>query len=140
LIGHRCERAAAGGALALIGGQLVPNLHDRQGGLLPRPVSWVRTTRHRCARRRADGALKNLVPGVLEIVLEAEGQLLDLGNPTQSRQLRGQLKVLRNQTLIFAIEEDTDLAKRLDVLFISELHHSDRHLIIGIDRMQVKKW
>jgi hypothetical protein len=40
--------------------------------------------------------------------------------------------------LIFAIEEETDLAKRVDVVFLAKLHHSGVQLIIACDPMQAK--
>lgn len=74
----------------------------------------------------------------MQIVLHREGQLLDVGDPAQARELRRQLKVLGNEPLIFAIKKETDLAKRVDVVFFAELHHSGVHLIIACDRMQAK--
>lgn len=139
LITHRQEGAPAGGALPLIGWQLMPNLHDRQCRVLTRTVSWLRATRR--ARRRCRLAvlrLKDRGPGLVQIVLHREGQLLDVRDPAQARELRCQLQVLRNEALIFAIEKETDLAKRVDIVFFAELHHSGVHLIIARDRMQAK--
>jgi hypothetical protein len=40
--------------------------------------------------------------------------------------------------LVFAIEEETDLAKRIEIVFVCQLHHSATHLIIGRETMQAK--
>jgi hypothetical protein len=79
LIAHRRERAPAGGALPLIGWQLVPNLHDRQCRLLTRTVSWLRPARRR--RGRAGLRLKDLGTSLVQIVLHCEGELLDVRDP-----------------------------------------------------------
>ena len=34
------------------------------------------------------------------------------------------LEILRDEALVFAIEEETDLAERLDVVFFGEFHHA----------------
>jgi hypothetical protein len=104
--------------------------------VLTRAVARLRATRAR--RRGADRTLKDLRARLLKIVLDREGQLLDVGNSAQARELRRQLQVLRNEALIFAIEEETDLAKRVDVVFLAKLHHSGVHLIIACDPMQAK--
>jgi hypothetical protein len=117
----------------------VPNLLDRQCRLLTRTVSWLRAPR--LARRRRGLTvlrLKDLGTSLVQVVLHREGQLLDVRDPAQARELRRQLQVLRNEALIFAIEEETDLAKRVDVVFFAELHHSGVHLIIACDLMQAK--
>jgi len=49
--------------------------------------------------------------------------LLNVRDATQTRELRRQLEILRDQALVFPIEEQTDLAERLDVVFVSELDH-----------------
>ena len=71
-------------------------------------------------------ALKDLGARLLQLVLHREGELLDVRDATQARELRRQLESLGDEPLIFAIEEETDLAKRFDVLFIRQLHHLGR--------------
>jgi hypothetical protein len=77
----------------------------------------------RSGRRRLI-ALKNLGAHLLQFALHRERQLLDVRDATQPRELRRQLKILGDEALVFAIEEETDLAERLDVVFVSELDHA----------------
>ena len=70
------------------------------------------------ARRRRRGvgvsALKDLRARLLQLVLHREGQLLEVRHAAQARELRGQLQILGDEALVFAIEEETDLAQRVD--------------------------
>jgi hypothetical protein len=138
LTSHLGQLAPARRALALILCELVSNVHDRQRRLLTWAVPWLGATRRARCRRVAILTLKNVCAGLMQLVLHREGQLLDIRNPTQPRELRGQLKVLRNEALVLAIEEQTDLAKRFDVMFVCQLHHSGLNWIIARDPKQAK--
>ena len=91
-------------------------------------MSRLRSPRRRRGRRFF--ALKNLGACLLEFALHRERQLLDVRDATQPRELRRQLEILRNEALIFAIEEQPDLAKCLDVMFVSELDHAGVCILI----------
>ena len=74
-------------------------------------------------RRRAR---ENRRARLLERLHGGEGQLLRVRQPPQARELRGQLPVLDDEPLEFAIEEETNLTERVEVLFLRELHHPMR--------------
>ena len=113
----------------------MPNLDDRQRRLLARP--WPGRA-GRGARRRRRRAVEDRGARLLQRLLDGERELVDVGESAQARELRGQLEILGDEALIFAIEEETDLAKRLDVAFVRELHHAGAHLIITRDPTQAK--
>jgi hypothetical protein len=71
------------------------------------------TSKHLCAR-------------VLEFLQERQLELLDIRRATQPGELRRQLADFVNEALILAIEEDTDLAQRIEIAFVFQLHHSPR--------------
>src|SRR5262245_46413708 len=99
----------------------------------------LRTPRYRRGRCcGVGGTLKDLRARLLQVVLDRERQLLDVGDATPARELRGQLQVLRDEALILAIKEETNLAQRFHVVFVAELYHSGTHWIIAIDPMQAK--
>jgi hypothetical protein len=50
-------------------------------------------------------------------------ELLGIGHASQTGHFRRQFQRLRDEALIFAIEEETDLAKRFKIVFLGELHH-----------------
>jgi hypothetical protein len=79
--------------------------------------------RGRCARGIGVG-LKHLRASPLDILKHRELELLRMRQTLQARELRGRVQRLRDEALIFAIEEETDLAKRFKVLFLGQLHHS----------------
>jgi hypothetical protein len=56
-------------------------------------------------------------------LLDGERQLRDLGESAQPRELRGQLEILRDEALILALEEQTDLPECVDIAFLAEGHH-----------------
>lgn len=114
----------------------MPHLHHGQGRLGPRAVPGPR--RPRRLRRRVRRAGKDLRARLFELLPQDECELFGIGDAAQARELRGQLQVLRDQALIFAIEEQADLPQRVDIALVRELHHRHPHLIIGHDPVQVK--
>jgi hypothetical protein len=82
---------------------------------------------HRRRRRCAPGTrlivAKHLRPSVLELLQDRQLQLLGIGHAAQTSDFRRQFQRLCDEALIFAIEEETDLAKRFKVVFLGELHH-----------------
>jgi hypothetical protein len=52
--------------------------------------------------------------------------LRGIGHAAEARDLRRQFQGLRDEALIFAIEEETDLTKRFKVVFLGQLHHAPR--------------
>jgi hypothetical protein len=52
-------------------------------------------------------------PRLLELSPHDEFQLFRIGDAAEPRERRGQLQILRDEALIFAIEEEADLAKRV---------------------------
>jgi hypothetical protein len=67
--------------------------------------------------------LKHLRASLLQIVEDGQLELLGIVAP-QACELRGQFQRLRDEALIFAIEEETNLTKRFKVVFLGQLHHS----------------
>jgi hypothetical protein len=130
------ERAAARRAGARVGGQLMPHLDDRQGGLGARAMPW--TGWARCRRRRRRRAGQNRGARLLELVLDGECQLLHRGQCPQPRELRGQLQILRDESLVLPLEQETDLAEGLHVVFVLQRHHAAAHLIIVRDPRQAR--
>lgn len=84
------------------------------------------------------GPVEDRRPRLLQRLLDGEGELGDLREAAQAGQLRGQLEILRDEPLILALEEETDLPERLDVAFFRERHHVAAHLIITGDPTQAK--
>ena len=116
------ERPAAGRTRALIGGEFVSHLADRQGRLLAWPVARAWSSGRR--RRREGGrSVEDRRPRLLERLLDGERELGDLGQSAQPRELRGQLEILGDEPLILALEEQTDLPECLDIAFVAERHH-----------------
>jgi hypothetical protein len=70
--------------------------------------------------------VKYLRAPVLELFQDRQLELLGIGDATESGDFRGQFKRLRDEALILAIEEETDLAKRVKVMFLGQLHHPAR--------------
>ena len=68
---------------------------------------------------RRDLARKGLGPRLLELLPEDEFQLFGIGDAAQPRELRGQLQILGDEALIFAIEQEADLAQRVDVALVA---------------------
>ena len=99
----------------------------------PRSATWAAragrvpgaTGRGR-APQPVPGAREDLRARLLELLPQRELQLFRIGDAAQPRELRGQLQILRDEALIFAIEEETDLAKRVDIALVRELHHRRR--------------
>src|SRR5581483_1399766 len=106
-------------------GQLMPDLHDGQGGLRARPVARLRSSRRiGCGVRQA--SIQNGRARLLELLLDAERELLHGGQAAQAGELRGQLEILRNEPLILSVEEETNLAERLEIVFVAERDHVSR--------------
>jgi hypothetical protein len=82
--------------------------------------------------------VKDLRAGLLQPVHRGKRQLLRVRQSAQPGELRGQLPVFDNQSLDFAIKEETNLAERLEILFFGQLHHPPRHWIILDDLTQAK--
>ena len=83
-----------------------------------------RTSRPHSRLRR--GTREDLRVCLLQFQPRNERELLRVRQPTHAREFRGQVPVLRDETLNFAIEEETNLAERLEVLFLRELYHPTR--------------
>ena len=73
---------------------------------------------------RAIGRWSSCARAVLQILQDGELQLLWIGHTLQPRDFGGQLQRLRNEPLIFAIEEETDLTERFKIVFLTQLHHA----------------
>jgi hypothetical protein len=99
----RCP--ATGRTVAVIGRQLVPDLDDRQGRLLARPVARSRGPRWGRRRRGGRGPVENRRARLLQRVLDVERELRNLGQPAQPRELGGQLEILGDEPLILALEQ-----------------------------------
>ena len=130
------ERPAAGRTRALIRRQLVPDVDNRQGRFCPGPVAWSRGPRGRRRRRRR--GVEDRRPGLLQRLLDGKRELGGFGESAQPRELRGQLEIPGDEPLILALEKETDLPKRLDVVFFRERHHAAAHWIIRGDPRQAK--
>jgi hypothetical protein len=126
LAGHLSERAAARGTLALVRRQLVPNLDRGERRL--RTGAMARLWRARAGRGlgAARVTLKHLCARVLKLLQERQLELLDIRRATQPGELRRQLTDFVNEALILAIEEETDLTQRVEIVFVFQLHHSPR--------------
>ena len=127
LVRHLHQRAATRRTLPIVGRKLVPNLHDRQRRLWTRTMTGRRRARRRCRRsprRTRVVVVKHLCPPLLEFLQDGELQLLRISHAAESGDFRREFQRLRDEALIFAIEEETDLAKRFKVVFLGELHHS----------------
>lgn len=107
---HLRELAAAGRTRALIRRQLVAYLHDRQGRLRSRPMTWSRGSRRRRRRWRVGRRRQQLCATLFQRPQLRERQLLGIRHATQPGELRGQLQRLGDEPLIFALEEETDLS------------------------------
>jgi hypothetical protein len=124
LAGHLAQLAAARGTRALLGGEFVSTLDRRQRGLLAWPVPWLRAT---ARRRRPDRwALEDLRARGPEIALHREGELLDVPLAAQPRELGTEPHVRGDEALVLAIEQATNLAQRVEIAFVAQLHHSTR--------------
>jgi hypothetical protein len=108
---HLGQLAATGRTLPLLSGEFVPNLHDRQFGLVSGAVSrvWGTGRRRRRGVRPGLGTFKHPRAHLLQFLQRGEDHLLAVRNPAQARDLRSQLQILRDEALIFAIEEEADL-------------------------------
>jgi hypothetical protein len=98
----------------------VPDLDDRQGRLLARPVTRPRWARR--GRRSGRRSVENRRAGLLQRLLDGKRQLRDVGQAPQARELGGQLEILGNEALILALEEQA-LPQRIDVAFLGQGHH-----------------
>jgi hypothetical protein len=67
--------------------------------------------------------VKHLRPALLELSEDRQLELLGIDHAAQTGDFCRQFQRLRDEALILAIEEETDLAKRLKVAFLGELHH-----------------
>jgi hypothetical protein len=87
------------------------------------------TRLRRAFRRRGrvargnDRVPKDLRASLLEILEHRELELLRVRQTLEAREFSGEVECLGNEALIFAIEEQTDLAERFKVLFLGQLHH-----------------
>jgi hypothetical protein len=116
------ERPAAGRTAALIRGQLVAHLDNRQGGLLARPVARPRRARRgRPGRRRP---VENRGARLLQGLLDRQRELRDLGQAAQARELGGQLEILGDEPLSLALEQSADLPQGVDVAFLRQRTHA----------------
>jgi hypothetical protein len=52
-----------------------------------------------------------------------KSQLPGIGHAAKAREFRGQLQVLGEEALDFAIEEETDLPQRVDITFLRQIDH-----------------
>jgi hypothetical protein len=122
------QLAAAGGTLPRVGWEFMTNLYDGERRLGTRPVTEVRRSRRQCRAftRRRRVVVKQLLPPLLQVLEHGQLELLRVGQPLQPSDLGGQFQGLRDETLIFAIEEETDLTKRLNVLFLRQFDHARR--------------
>ena len=77
-------------------------------------------------------------PDSTNSVSEIPGTLHDLRQPPEARELRGQLEILGDEALIFALAQQADLPPRVDVALFRERHHDAAHLIITDDPRQAK--
>ena len=128
LTGHFRQLAATGGTLPVVGRERVAHLHDRERRLRARAVTGVRRplrTRRGHARRRSV-VLKYLCPPLLQVLERGQLELLRIRQAAQPGEFRGQFQRLRDEALIFAIEEETDLTKRFQILFFRQFHHALR--------------
>jgi len=114
--------AAARRARTLVRGQLMPDLHNRQGGLRARPVARLWTSR-RIGRRVRQAALQNGRARLLELLLDAERELFHGGQAAQAGELRRQLEIFCNEALILSVEQETNLAERLEIVFVAQPDH-----------------
>ena len=71
-------------------------------------------------------ALQNRRARLQELLLDAKRELLHGGQASESRELRRQFEILRNEALILSVEEETDLAERLEILFVAQRDHVSR--------------
>jgi hypothetical protein len=67
--------------------------------------------------------VKHLRAPPFELLEDGQLQLRRIGHAAEAGHLRRQFQGLRDEALIFAIEEETDLAKRFKVVFLGQLHH-----------------
>jgi hypothetical protein len=106
----------------------------------PRGLRAWAVSRARGPRRaRSRGLARHgLGPRLFELLPQDEFQLFRIGDAAEPRELRSQLQILRDEASIFAIEEEADLAKRVDIALVRELHHAGEHLIIWPDPTQAK--
>jgi hypothetical protein len=125
---HFHQPAAARRALPTVDRQFVANLDDRERRLRPRPMTGL--PRSRWARRRITRAarvtVKHLCAPLFEFLKNGQLELCRIGDTAETRDLRCQFRCFRDEPLIFAIEEKTDLAKRFKVVFLGQLHHPSR--------------
>jgi hypothetical protein len=131
------ERPTTGRTPALVLGQLVPSLDDRQGRLLAWPVARPRGP-GRAPRRGGGRPVEDGRTRLLQRLLDGEGELGDLRQSAQPGEFRRQLEILGDEALILALEEEADLAQGVEVAFFAERHHAAAHLIIVADPTQAK--
>jgi hypothetical protein len=81
-------------------------------------------SRRRRVGRRRGGALQQLRTSLLQILKHRQLELLRIRHPLEAGHLRGEFQRLGNQSLIFAIEENTDLTERFKILLFTQLHHA----------------
>jgi hypothetical protein len=70
--------------------------------------------------------LQNRRARLQELLLDAKRELLHSRQTPESCEPRRQLEILRNEALILSVEEETDLAERLDILFVAQRDHVSR--------------
>ncbi len=124
LAGHLGQLAAARRTRPLVRRQLVPHLHGRQRRLRPRPVAGLRRTGRR--RGRCAGGGQHLRTTLLERAQFRERELLGIRHAAQPCELRGQLQGLRDEALILAVEEETNLPQGVDIAFLRQVDHALR--------------
>jgi hypothetical protein len=79
--------------------------------------------RRRCGRRIRIVVMKHLRTPLLEFLKDRQLELLGIGHAAEASDFRRQFQRLRDEALILAIEEQTNLAKRFKVVFLGQLHH-----------------
>jgi hypothetical protein len=122
---HLIELAPTRRTLALVGRQLVANLDHRQRRLRPRSMPRCGWPLRRGRVRWRGRLVKDTRAPLLVIGQGRELELLGVQS-LEPRELRSQIERLRDEALIFAIEEEADLAERFKVLFLGQLHHVRR--------------
>ena len=103
----------------------MPDLDGRQRGLRPGAVSWPRGPRRGRRGRGRRGGRERLAAALLQRAQLGERQLLRVREAAEPRELRGQLQILGDEALVLAIEEQADLAQRVDVALLRQIHHAE---------------
>jgi len=121
---HLGEGATARRTRALVKRPLVVHRDDRQRRLRPRPMPRPRWSRRLRGRWRVSGGREHLCAPLLQRPQLGERQLFGIRQSTQARVLGRQLQGLRDEALVFAFEEETDLPQGVDIAFLRQINHS----------------